>query len=317
MSKSSTANFISYDIRPAKQSERRIILDILKLAGDSGLPIQKYRYIGMGANRFYDFLLVHKYIGISSMISLEHDRTMYRRAAYNCPYGFIDLLNMSSSAFLAQDEFQEPSVIWFDYDGGLHPNIISDISTLSTRLNIGDFCFITLYGGAPGALDKQSTSQRLAWFQEVLGDVAGDVKIEDVENASFSNAIFKTLTAAFRNAFSYKKDSKFVTCLKVRYKDSKPMITIGGALLDEKTAENFDRSLRQTLPFITNSTEYYEIPSFYLTERERALFDRASTAKPRYKADTNKIKELGFADSDIASYKELLRYLPRYVETIV
>ena len=79
----STASFISYDLRPSKQSERRILLDVLKIAGDCGLPISDYRYVGMGANRFYDFLLIHRYIGIRNMVSLEHDPIMYKRSIFN------------------------------------------------------------------------------------------------------------------------------------------------------------------------------------------------------------------------------------------
>jgi hypothetical protein len=314
----STANFVSYDIRPAKQSERRIILDILKTAGDSGLPISTYRYIGMGANRFYDFLLVHKYIGIASMISLEHDPQMFDRANFNCPYGFIDVLNKSSTDFIAEDSFNDSSVIWFDYDGGIGPHIINDISALSTKLKVGDFCFVTLYGGPPGVLDKENNSFRLNWFYEVLGDVAGDLTIEDVEKSAFSNAVFKTLTAAFRNAFSFRRDGTFVICFKVRYVDSKPMVTIGGALLSEQRAPIFEEKFQIAFPFLNNqSNSLYEIKSFHLTERERALFDRASTAKPRFTSDKNKLNNLGFRDSEIAAYKELIRYLPRYVETMV
>ncbi len=69
----STARFISYDLRPAKQSERTILLDLLRLTSDSGLNITGYRYVGMGANRFYDFLLMHKYLGLKfpSLIMLR------------------------------------------------------------------------------------------------------------------------------------------------------------------------------------------------------------------------------------------------------
>src|SRR4051794_25050618 len=87
----STARFIPYDLRPAKQSERKILVDLLKTGGDIGLPIGDYRYVGMGANRFYDFLMLHKHLGICSMVSLEHDPKMFKRAAFNVPYNFIDV----------------------------------------------------------------------------------------------------------------------------------------------------------------------------------------------------------------------------------
>jgi hypothetical protein len=115
----STAKWISYDLRPAKQSERRILLDVLKTAGEAGLPLSGYRYVGMGAVRFYDFLLVHRYLGIDHMISLEHDNKMFKRAEFNVPFSFIEVRNCTSTTFIADDSYSEPTVAWFDYDGGL------------------------------------------------------------------------------------------------------------------------------------------------------------------------------------------------------
>ena len=72
MSPKSTAKFVSYDLRPSKQIERKMMLDSFGAALESGFPISEYRYVGMGGNRFYDFMLVHKFLGIEQMTSLEH-----------------------------------------------------------------------------------------------------------------------------------------------------------------------------------------------------------------------------------------------------
>ena len=133
MANRSSANYISYDLRPAKQSERRILLEVLRAASKCSALIGDYRYIGMGANRFYDFLLMHKYLGVSEMISLERDKKMYKRAKYNCPYGFIEVLNKSTSTFIASDPFLKNSIVWFDYDGGLSANVIEDVAEIGRR----------------------------------------------------------------------------------------------------------------------------------------------------------------------------------------
>lgn len=46
--KESTASYIAYDLRPAKQAERRILLDFLKCANEVGITISDCRYVGMG-----------------------------------------------------------------------------------------------------------------------------------------------------------------------------------------------------------------------------------------------------------------------------
>lgn len=95
---------LSCDLRPSKQAERGILIDLLRIAGDCGFPIGNYRYVGMGANRFYDFLLLHNYLGIKDMVSLEHDSDMFKRAVFNVPYGFIDVKETSAQDYIASCE---------------------------------------------------------------------------------------------------------------------------------------------------------------------------------------------------------------------
>ena len=76
--KASTANFIAYNLRPAKQTERRLLLDFLSCAREEGIANSEYRYVGMGGMMFYDFHLIHRFLGISQMISLERDKKCTR-----------------------------------------------------------------------------------------------------------------------------------------------------------------------------------------------------------------------------------------------
>lgn len=314
----STAKFISYDLRPAKQSERMILVDILKIGGDCGLPIGAYRYVGMGANRFYGYLLLHRYIGIKNMVSLEHDGQMYKRAVFNVPYKFIDVLETSASDFLANDTSNAPTISWLDYDGGIGPEIFQDIAALCLKMKVGDFFFTTVYGGPPRILERQNSEGRLAWLKDSLGDIAGTVEIEDVENFTFRKAVHKMLMAAFQNAFSVRRDGIFLPLLQVVYTDSMPMVTVGGAFLTQGQTVDYRKKMNAVLQFLsTEETKLYEIHMPNLTERERILFDHAVTAKLKRSSEWNRLKKLGFKDKEFNSYQELVRYLPRYVEAIV
>lgn len=314
----STAKFISYDLRPAKQSERRILIELLKLGGDSGLPVSDYRYIGMGANRFYDFLLVHRYLGIKRMISLEHDPEMFKRASFNVPYGFIEVQNTTVKDFLAVDTANCPDIFWFDYDGGIGPHIVADVASMSTRAKVGDFCFVTVFGGPPRSMDRLSDEDRLTNLREELRDFAGQVRVEDVERSSFPRAVHKVLVSAFQNAFSTRLEGRFVPLLQVKYSDSKPMVTVGGAFLAESQASAYAARVKSAMPFLdTAKRQMYEIASLNLTDRERSLFDRAVTCQSKRSSDRNALRRLGFKEAEISAYRDLVRYFPRYVETMV
>lgn len=317
MTARSTARFISYDVRPAKQSERMILVDLLKIAGDCGLPMNQYRYVGMGANRFYDFLLVHRYIGIKNMLSLEHDPGMYKRALYNVPYKFINVWNKSSEEFIAEDSSECPTIFWLDYDGGIGPHILRDILSFSSKMKLGDFCFVTVYGGPPSVVDNVNDEERWLWLRDNLGDAALSLAREDSEKKRFPNAVHKILMASFRSSFSPRSEGLFFPFLQVVYTDSKPMVTVGGAFLRDGQVTDYRNKIKHALPFLAGKSQPYEIRSLHLTERERALFDRAVTAKDRRSKERRELKKLGFREPEIAAYEDLVRYLPRYVETIV
>jgi hypothetical protein len=314
----SSANFISYDLRPAKQSERRILLEQLKIAGDCNLPIRDYRYVGMGANRFYDYLLIHKYIGIGNMVSLEHDPVMHKRAEFNCPYGFIQVLPQSTTGFIAADSFEAPVIMWLDYDGGLNPQVVADIAAAAAKLKVGDFFYVTAYGGPPKALEKAADDARLVWLQDTFGDAASGVQVADVVDAEFPVAVHKVLSAAFVNSFAYRTDGRFVLLMQVEYSDSKPMVTVGGGFLADGFATTLHAKLRAAQPFLKfGGNDLYQIRSFHLTEKERVLFDFAVTHRTKRTKQRNALKGLGFRDAELSAYAELIRYLPRYVETMV
>lgn len=313
----STGKFISYDLRPSKQTERLIIVDILKAASNSGLPITDYRYIGMGANRFYDFLLVHRYLNITRMISLEHDEEFFERARFNAPFSFINVQNTSTADFISNDQSDEPSIFWLDYDGGIGPNIVGDVASLAAKAKLGDFVFVTVSGNPPRVIDRLNGNDRLAWLQDNLGDVAGGIELADVEKSTFPDAVHKILCAAFKNAYSARRDGEFVALLQVEYSDSMPMVTMGGAFLSDGQASPLRKKVGKTLPFLPNGDRMYDIRSLHITERERALLDKAVTSKRQRTAEKNKLMAMGFKESDISAYKDLLRYLPRYVESIV
>ena len=192
----SSAKFVSYDLRPAKQTERRIILDTLQISADSGLSTSNYRYVGMGGNRFYDFLLMHKYLGTSNMVSLEHDGAMYERACFNQPYKFIEVKNINAQEFIDEDEFEGNSVYWFDYDGALSEEVTADALSMGTKLHSGDFFFVTIFAGVPNYLEKMNAAARLSWFKEKFGTLAGDVTREDVTNINYYRANYKVLKSS-------------------------------------------------------------------------------------------------------------------------
>jgi Putative O-methyltransferase len=314
--KASTSDFIAYDLRPAKQTERRILLDFLKCANECGITISDSRYIGMGGTTFYDFHLMHRFLGLNRMVSLERNPRTHSRAEFNCPFDFIAVENETAASFMAADKDKTKTIYWFDYDDGLGPDIIADITTLGTRVTLGGFAFVTVYGNPPGILEKESNELRLEYFQQNLSAFSLGLTVADMETASFPKTIHRMLVAAFKNAFAGRTDGEFQILFQIRYKDSAPMITVGGCFCKRDHAKGLSKRVKSDLPFLLTGSPY-RIRNLNLTERERVVFDMAVTRRRSNSQQANSLKKLGFRKRDLDAYRDLIRFMPRYHESII
>ncbi len=314
--KPSTATFIAYDLRPAKQAERRILLDFLKCADVSAVPVSNCRYVGMGGTKFYDFHLMHRFLGIDRMVSLERDSDLQDRAAFNCPYHFITVRRTTAAAFLASDLDDTPTVYWLDYDDGISAEITADIMSLGARMIVGGFAFVTTCAEPPRILTGQNAENRLEFFHSTLADFSMGLTLEDMEAANFPRTVRHILLAAFKNAFASRTDGELRPLFQVLYRDSMNMMTIGGCFAAKDDTSKIEERVRADLPFLLNR-QPYKIQHFALTERERRLFDLAVTKRRSNSQQANRLKALGFKQKDLDAYRDLIRFLPRYYESII
>jgi hypothetical protein len=312
----SSANVVAYDLRPAKQAERRMLLDFLKCASETGIGISDCRYVGMAGNKFYDFHLLYRYLGVRKMISLERDTAAHARSRFNCPYDFIKVEQTTAAEFLAADTDQSPTIYWLDYDDGLTGDIVADITSLGSKMVLRGFAFITINAEPRGILINQSSEQRLEHFQETLGDFSIELTATDMENSQFSSTVHGILLAAFRNAFAARKDGEFQPLFQVQYRDTSIMTTIGGCFCAPRQSRRIQERMDVNLPFLLKA-EPYRIRNLNLTERERVLFDLAVTRHRSNSRSANSLRSLGFGQEDFVAYRDLIRFLPRYYESII
>src|SRR5688572_20068153 len=80
----------NYLLRPAKQVERKLILQGLLALMRDGVPIDSYTYLGFGSVFYADFVMLHKSIGIEDMYCVEA-QPVERRMRFNMPYGLVKL----------------------------------------------------------------------------------------------------------------------------------------------------------------------------------------------------------------------------------
>ena len=83
-------------LRPRKQIERKISIEILQELQQIVPGFEEFLYIGMGSIYYYDYILFHKYLKIKKYTSFDNKAIPYR-FEYNKPYDFIDFHNVLST----------------------------------------------------------------------------------------------------------------------------------------------------------------------------------------------------------------------------
>lgn len=320
MTPRSLAWFISYDLRPGKQIERRIVLDSLQGANAAGFGIADLPLIGMGGFRFIDFLLANRVLGMKKFISLEHDANLVARCEFNKPFHDFEIFRGSSDEYIDTIGFKKQSVIWFDHERGLSKDVRDDMISLAGSLVPGSFVFITATAELPARIKKiEGPQKRLDQIQSDLDPFASDLTLEDLKEDKFHVPAARILRRALSFGFAGRGDGVFFPYVRLNYKDTTWMMTVGGYFGSPEEAARLETELLRRCPFLKpRSDEFvYVVEQFNITDAERRLFDRAAVSGSSRRSERLALKKLGFRTSIIDQYGELMRFIPRYFESVL
>lgn len=320
MSGRSSAWFIAYDIRPSKQVERRIVLESLQLAKTSGAAVDDLPFIGMGGVRYIDFLLANRLLGMRRFQSIEHDASIVQRCEFNKPFEDLKVFDGPSGDYISTVGFPEPSVVWFDYERGVSSDLRDDMVTLAGSVKPGSFVFITATAELPEALKKvNGLPRRLAQLQGDIEPFGDRLVPDDVNSKRFHATAASIPRAALVFGFSGRVDGEFFPYVRLNYKDTTWMMTVGGYFGPSAMVATLKEKLAERLPFLRpNSKDYiYTVQQYNITEAERRLFDRAAVASRGRRSERMALRKLGFSGEMMDQYAELMRFIPRYVEALL
>lgn len=290
MSSISSSYRVQYDMRPAKQVERRMIIDALQRLGAAGFPVADYQYTGFGAIYFVDFILLHKLLGLSKLLSLEQEESLTSRMKFNRPFSCIEIKMVPASSEIPNLSRDIHHIVWLDYDGVLQRDFLSDIQSAITVLPAGSILLVTVDVEPPEDHDYTIVDTHFDSSKEVLGPkhwkryfeyhASSYLKL-GLSEADFgkSELILRSteiLKAAFTKSIVARPELQFLPMFNFAYRDSHSMLTMGGMIAGR--AEK-----RQLRASNIGETVYYrgdfdslpfEIKVPRLTRKERVYLDR-------------------------------------------
>ena len=305
-----------YGLRTAKNIERKMLCEAFQRLSVID-RLDRYRYIGFGSTYFTDFILFHKCLGFTDMVSIEYNEKDADRFRFNCPFRCIKVQFGSSTNVLPVLNWHKKSILWLDYDYPLDASVLTDISFFCTKAVAGSILLVTV-DAQPGD-NKENDKNRLERLQDRVGiekvpagikknELAGRWGTATVSQKLITNEIDQILSArngmlSMSNRIQYKQLFNF------HYADVAEMLTVGGILYDNSLSEKVRQCAFDSLDFVRTKDAPCLIEAPNLTYRELRYLDSQMPLKRH-----RRLKSPGVSDDAIEKYKKVYRYFPTFVE---
>jgi hypothetical protein len=325
---------INFFIRPKKQIERKIIIEILQALKEQ-INLNEYKYIGFGSIYYYDFILFHKLLNLTKLHSID-DKSSKKRFDFNKPYDFISFENKFSTDFLNSYTWDTKSFIRLDYDKILSDWMLNDLKVISRNCLDKDILICTIKCKCEDD-DKKRETARLEFvkkFGKYIKPTTDTTKAFTPKN--LHNLIQEVILNYLYEACEFR-DIKFKKLFCFIYKDTAPMISLAVIFGLKKTLEKIECKNE----FVDTGMGIKEINVPILTYREKDWLDfhikevEKKVIEIEKEVDTmhivdeeeqeNKKKELinTFLPFEVNSfdliknYVEYYRYYPQYYEGMI
>lgn len=310
---------VPYEFRPAKQVERRMLLDALQRLMAGGFDLRSYQYTGMGSLYFVDFILLHKFLGISRLWCVERDRSLYARLEFNKPSRLIRVIPEAIGDVIGELDRSQRHLVWMDYDQRLDQTIAEDFRLAVASVPNSSIVLITVDAKSPELdLSAQEPKGPLAphwrsYYERHVGpyfdhDWTDEHFTEDMVTATLAKILFNIARAAAL------PDFEFLPLFNFTYADGHPMVTVGGMVGREAERTMIARCDFSDSDYVRRAgfDRQYRIEVPRLTRKEKLYLDSYMPCEENWRP-----AELEMRVEDIHHYRAIYRFYPTYVEMLL
>lgn len=326
---------INYSLRPAKNIERKMILEALHRLSFFE-PIKNYMYIGFGSTFFTDFSLFHKQLGIQKLYSIELEEDYKERFEFNKPFHSINMIYGHSNEALKNKsiDWHMRKIIWLDYDYQITADVIIDIDTIVENSISGDAFLITLNASTkevysnPDASTNSKDRAFNKFKEQFLLQLSEDELIDysslvdssivptDLAEWGLANVCTKIINKRIYNKIIERNELNennpnyqnihYKQVFDFHYQDGSMMMTIGFVFYDNHEKEKYERCNFDDFDFCKMEPFLIKAPN--LTMKELQYIDSflpSNLAGMDYK---------NIPDEEIKHYVDVYRYYPTFLE---
>ena len=280
--------------------------------------IEDYRYVGFGSKYFSDFVVFHRHLNISEMISIEADTHNRERYEFNKPYSNIRMEWGHSSDVLPKlVQSHKKTIYWLDYDGTFEPFMLQDAATIAEGICSGSVLSMSFNCQPPDFLDGDINSLKDALIQQVSKKhIPANLDLRGWKSSRTSAIFLKNcikdeigaiLKSRNLSVVNESQRLKFEQRLFFTYADGAPMATIAFLFFDEMDEESVINCRLDDLYFSKKDDDPFDITMPNLTIKEiRHLME--------IRPDQTKLNDKIFTIKDAESLWQNYRYFPGFSE---
>jgi len=306
---------VNYELRPAKQVERRMLIDGLQLLAEAGLPIRDYQYTGMGSVYYVDFILLHKFLGISKMLSAESMEGVENRVNFNKPYDFVDVKMESIGDAVTGLQTDHDHLVWMDYDLVLYSDILRDVFRASAHLPMGSILLVTVDVEPPGT-EEDGPEHWHTYFEKESGHYFEPSWTQsDFTRSKLPRRNIDLIACALSSGISERREGAFYPLFSFSYADGHEMITLGGLIGGRQHGRIIKKSQLSEEAYYRpklQQQEPYRITVPNVTRKERLYLDSNMPCQNDWTPEDFEMEW-----DDVKAYREIYRFFPPYAELLM
>jgi hypothetical protein len=309
-----SSEHIDYRIRPAKHIERKMLSEVFRCLSPFG-SVENYRYWGFGAIYFADFVLFHRALGVTNMLSMERDTAQENRFRFNVPYDCITLdCRPSNEVLPTVVDWDVRTVAWFDYTDKLSKAILGDIDCFIGHACAGSILLITVNCQADRLSDRPGPLEKL---KERVGEdkVPKDLTDESLTGTKLAVVAKRVIDNEINDALNVRNGTRapgsrfmYRQLVHFRYSDGAKMLTVGGLVFDEGQEHVVSACGFGRFSFVRTGEEPYEIEAPMITLKEKRHMDRnlPTRGPSAFSAD--------IPAEEARRYERVYRYFPSFAD---
>lgn len=295
---------LDYRLRPHKQTERKILVEILNEIIEKK---NNYSYVGFGAEYYLDFILFHEKLNINNMISIENEKKKEERCKYNIPYNCIKLKMGSATEVIPSIKFEENTICWLDFTTKFSKESLSDLLSLASRIKKNSVILATF--NIEHRMNRDEFTETFKKYMPL------DQSQKLFSKKFYNELVRKTADNAVRSVFSERmeKDMEIINFFDFVYKDGVKMLTIGYFVSGADEILNIKEKLKENIFAFRASSFNLEIDN--LTSKETQCLKRFM---PEGKEDEflpfcHTLEE---SNNIMNQFKNVYKYYPAYSEIV-